>query len=180
MLTLGIESSLWDPLMVIFLLFDLIDPPRGSQPVMVVVMLADASILDAYQAEFIPLSLCPRVAHLLFWSSTCLSPSRTLAPIDLPETISSFVCRCQTSAVSVARRRRKAFCLTQPSPRGAEPGTPRTVDGWTCTSVRSSHDGQMATCKLADWGAENNAVHGRRLVFWKGWLGWRALRSTSV
>lgn len=50
--------------------------------VVVVVMLAAASILDAYQAGFIPLSLCPKVAHLLFWSSTCLSPSRTLPPID--------------------------------------------------------------------------------------------------
>lgn len=50
--------------------------------VVVVVMLAAASILDAYQAEFIPLSLCPKVAHLLFWCSACLSPSHTLLPID--------------------------------------------------------------------------------------------------
>lgn len=47
--------------------------------------------------------------------------------------------------MSVARRRRKAFCLTQPNPQHAEPGTPRTVDGWTCISVRPSHDGALQT-----------------------------------
>lgn len=48
----------------------------------VVVMVAAASILDAYQAGFIPPSLRPKGAHLLFWRSTCISPSHTLAFID--------------------------------------------------------------------------------------------------
>lgn len=52
-------------------------------------------------------------------------------------------------------------------------GRPKTVGGWTCTSVRSTHGGQMACCKLAEWARVMRSAHGH-------WASGRALQATVM